>query len=162
MKKIYNNIIPLKGFMAMTVWPFIFIRNEYAWTFDTTKERHENIHGMQQIEMLLVFFLLWYGIEWCVRWVAYGFDGQLAYMNISFEQEAYLNENDMSYTHERKLYSFVRYLFKKSYVRDDISRKIVKNNKKNDKKFVVLKIICYFCIVITIFKNTYFDWRYGR
>ena len=69
---------------------------------------------------------MWYGIEWFVRWVAYGFDVHLAYKNISFEQEAYLNENDLSYPYERKLYYFVRYLFKESYIRDRISMKIVK------------------------------------
>ena len=100
---------------------------------DAITKRHKNIHDMQQIEMLWVLFFVWYGVEWFVRWVAYGFDGHLSYRNISFEQEAYLNENDMSYPYERKLYSWVRYLFKKSYVRDAVSRKIVKKQKKTIK-----------------------------
>lgn len=125
MKLVYNNIIPFKGYLAMCVFPFIFVRKD-ARAIKTTDINHETIHGKQQIEMLFVLFFVWYGIEWLVRWVAYGFDGHLAYKNISFEQEAYLNENDLSYPYERKLYSFVRYLFKKSYVRDRISRKIVK------------------------------------
>jgi hypothetical protein len=109
----------------MCVFPFIFVRKD-ARALKTTDINHETIHGRQQIEMLWVLFFAWYGIEWLVRWVAYGFDGRLAYRNISFEQEAYLNETDLSYPYERKLYSFLRYLFKKSYVRDAISRKIVK------------------------------------
>ena len=129
MKLVYNNIIPFKGYLAMCIFPFIFVRKD-ARAIKTTDINHETIHGKQQIEMLLVLFFVWYGIEWLVRLVAYGFDGHLAYKNISFEQEAYLNENDLSYPYERKLYSFVRYLFKKSYIRDRISRKIVKNNKK--------------------------------
>lgn len=30
MKKIYNNIIPFKGYTAMCLWPFIFVRNDEA------------------------------------------------------------------------------------------------------------------------------------
>lgn len=126
MIKIYSNIVPPSGFIAMTIFPFIFIRKKMSWCFDDVDERHETIHGRQQIELLLLLFFVWYGIEYVVRWICYGFDGHLAYRNISFEQEAYLNENDLSYPYERKLYSFVRYLFKKTYVRDAISRKIVK------------------------------------
>lgn len=120
-----SNIIPFKGYLAMCVFPFIFVRKD-ARALNTTDINHEMIHGKQQIEMLWVLFFVWYGIEWFVRWVDYGFDGHLAYRNISFEQEAYLNETDLSYPYERKLYAWLRFLFKKSYVRDAISRKIVK------------------------------------
>ena len=125
MKLVYNNIIPFKGYLAMCIFPFIFVRKD-ARAIKTTDINHETMHGKQQIEMLWVLFFVWYGIEWFVRLVAYSFDFHLAYKNISFEQEAYLNENDLSYPYERKLYSWVRYLFKKSYIRDRISMKIVK------------------------------------
>lgn len=111
MKKIYNNIIPFKGFTAMTLWPFVFIRNEYAWTFDTIKERHENIHGRQQIEMLWVLFLLWYGIEWLVKLIYYR-NRITAYKNVSFEREAYENQYDITYLDERKPYAWVKYIKK--------------------------------------------------
>jgi hypothetical protein len=44
MVKIYNDIIPFKGFLAITFWPFIFIRKKLRATFDVIDERHENIH----------------------------------------------------------------------------------------------------------------------
>ena len=111
MKKIYNDIIPLNGFTAMTLWPFIFIRNEYAWTFDNITERHENIHGRQQIEMLWVLFLLWYGIEWLVKLIYYR-NRITAYKNISFEREAYSNQGNVVYLDERKPYAWVKYIKK--------------------------------------------------
>ena len=111
MKKIYNDIIPLDGFTAMTLWPLIFIRNKYAWTFDNIKERHENIHGRQQIEMLWVLFLLWYGLEWLVKFCYYR-NRITAYKNISFEREAYENQYDITYLDDRKPYAWVKYIKK--------------------------------------------------
>ena len=125
MKLVYNNIIPFKGYLAMCVFPFIFVRKD-ARAIKTTDINHETIHGKQQIEMLLVLFFVWYGIEWFVRLVAYGFDGHLAYKNISFEQEAYLHEDDLIYLNNRKLFASWQYLFKTSFIRKGIGHIIVK------------------------------------
>ena len=125
MKLVYNNIIPFKGYLAMCVFPFIFVRKD-ARDLKTTDINHETIHGKQQIEMLWVLFFVWYGIEWFVRWVAYGFDGHLAYKNISFEQEAYLHEDDLIYLNNRKLFASWQYLFKTSFIRKGIGNIIVK------------------------------------
>lgn len=111
MKLVYNYIIPFKGYLAMCVFPFIFVRKD-ARALKTTDINHEMIHGKQQIEMLWVLFFVWYGIEWFVRWVAYGFDGHLAYRNISFEREAYSNQSNITYLDERKPYAFLKYLTK--------------------------------------------------
>lgn len=72
---------------------------------------HENIHLRQQKEMLIVFFYLWYGIEWIVRLIQYK-DSYEAYRNISFEREAYENENeyDDEYLDVRKPYEWIHYL----------------------------------------------------
>ena len=40
---IHNKLIPVKGFKAITLWPFIFVRKEYS--FNETDLNHENIHG---------------------------------------------------------------------------------------------------------------------
>lgn len=58
MKVIYNKIIPFKGFKAITIWPFIFVRKECS--FNEVDLNHENIHGKQQKELLLIFFYLIY------------------------------------------------------------------------------------------------------
>lgn len=109
MKKIYNNIIPFKGFTAMTLWPFIFVRNYETWKFSGETERHEEIHGEQQKEMLIVFFLIWYGIEWFVK-LCYYRNRMTAYKNISFEREAYANQHDAAYTDNRKPFAWIRYI----------------------------------------------------
>lgn len=70
---------------------------------------HENIHLKQQKEMLIVFFYLWYGIEWIVRLIQYK-DSHEAYRNISFEREAYNNEYDDEYLSIRKFYEWIHYL----------------------------------------------------
>lgn len=70
---------------------------------------HENIHLKQQKEMFIVFFYLWYGIEWLVRLIQYK-DSHEAYRNISFEREAYNNEYDDEYLSIRKFYEWIHYL----------------------------------------------------
>ena len=136
---IYNNLIPFKGYKAMCVYPFLFVRKTANIT--DTDINHEKIHGEQQKEVLVVFALLlvlavvlgllpwWlilvsplvyfamYGLEYVVRWICYGFDTCEAYRNISFEQEAYLNENDLTYIKNRHLFAWRKYLFRKTYHR---------------------------------------------
>ena len=70
---------------------------------------HEFIHIKQWRELLYIGFLLWYVLEWLVRLIQYrNFDK--AYKNISFEREAYANENYSDYLNERKLLAFLDYL----------------------------------------------------
>ena len=106
-----NNIIPFKGFTALTLWPFIFVRKDEEKYYTDVVDRHEHIHGEQQKEMLIVFFLLLYGVEWLVKW-AYYRNSMTAYKNISFEREAYANQNNVAYLNERKPYAFLKYLTK--------------------------------------------------
>lgn len=107
-KIIYNNLIPFKGFISITLFPFIFARKEYE-PLGMRTIIHENIHLKQQKEMLIVFFYLWYGIEWIVRLIQYK-DSHEAYRNISFEREAYNNEYDDEYLGVRKPYEWIHYL----------------------------------------------------
>ena len=109
MKIVKNNIIPFKGFTATTLWPFIFVRKDEEKYYTDVVERHEYIHGEQQKEMLIVFFLLWYGIEWLVK-LCYYRNGMTAYKNISFEREAYKNQNDLAYLDERKHFAWTKYI----------------------------------------------------
>lgn len=46
MIKIYNNIIPFKGYKALVMWPLLFVRK--GARFGEVDERHEKIHGEQQ------------------------------------------------------------------------------------------------------------------
>lgn len=107
-----NNVIPFKGFAAVTLWPFVFVRKSYADKVSVKQmeilKTHESIHGKQQLEMLIIPFLLWYGIEWIIRL----FMGGNAYRNISFEREAYTNEWNTEYLSKRKFWAWVEYLKK--------------------------------------------------
>ena len=104
-----NNIIPFKDFTALTFWPFIFVRKDEEKYYTDVVERHEYIHGEQQKEMLIVLFYVWYGIEWLIKW-AYYRNRMTAYKNISFEREAYRNQNDSTYPDNREHYSWIEYL----------------------------------------------------
>lgn len=110
MKIVQNNIIPTKNFQALTVWPFIFSRK--ALKDDAVN--HATIHAMQQKEMLVILFFVWYGVEWLIRLIVHRNTFE-AYRNISLEQEAYLREKDLTYLDERKHYAWVRYIFRKSF-----------------------------------------------
>ena len=94
MKVIYNNIIPFKGYKAITLWPFIFARKP----LNEIDINHEEIHGKQQLELLVIFFYIIYIIEWIFK----------KYRNISFEKEAYANEENLDYLKTRKHYAMWR------------------------------------------------------
>ena len=70
---------------------------------------HERIHHHQQLEMLLLFFYLWYGAEFLVRYLKYR-NRNKVYINISFEREAYTHEYDSSYLDNRRFWNFINYL----------------------------------------------------
>lgn len=108
MKTIYNKYLPLKGYVAINLFGLIFARKEFKPLSERTLN-HEAIHTAQIKELLFVFFYLWYGIEWIVRLFQYQ-DRKKAYLNISFEREAYSNQKDMGYLKVRKKYEFRKYL----------------------------------------------------
>jgi len=86
--------------------PFGIYFDNLEHVSDQTK-RHEEIHWKQQVEMLIIFFYLWYVIEWFVKLFKYG---KQSYVNISFEREAYDNENRNNHMIIRKPYAWIRYL----------------------------------------------------
>ena len=104
MKIIYNNILPPKGFKAINLFGVLFVRKDVE-IYDTTLN-HEAIHTAQMKEMLYIFFYLWYFFEWLYRLVW----EVNAYRSISFEREAYENEDDISYLIHRKPFSWWKYL----------------------------------------------------
>lgn len=131
MKIIYSNLIPLKGYIAISVWPFVFARKD---EHDLTEVdiNHESIHCRQQIEFMIIsalvigilvlavhlslwwfllvpfIFYIWYGIEYFTRFVICG-NNKKAYRGIAVEQEAYVNEDNLSYLKTRKWFAWIRY-----------------------------------------------------
>ena len=104
---IFKYIIP-KKYIGLTIYPFIFLKNN-ALKHDPILINHEKIHLKQQVELLWIFFFIWYLLEGVVRFIQYR-NWDLAYRNISFEREAYQNENNLEYLKSRKKHSFLNYL----------------------------------------------------
>lgn len=103
MKIIHNSIIPLPGFKAINLFGVLFVRK--GCTLSDVDINHEAIHTEQMKELNYIFFYLWYLIEWVVRLFM---DGN-AYRNISFEQEAYDNQNYLEYLKKRPSYAWFDY-----------------------------------------------------
>ena len=97
-------LIP-KGFRGITLFPFILV-SEPTLKQNDVFINHEKIHIRQQIELLIVPFFIWYGIEFLIKWYTFK-EKNLAYRNISFECEAYQNEKDLAYLKERSFWRFL-------------------------------------------------------
>lgn len=109
-KVFYTKHLPVKGFRAINLFGLIFARKEYSPLSEHVLH-HEAIHSKQMMELLVVGFYIWYIIEWLIRWIQYK-DRILAYRNISFEREAFANDNNQQYLRNRPLWEFRNYLKK--------------------------------------------------
>lgn len=106
MKIIKNKILPFGKFTAINLFGIIFTKNK---RLSAQTIRHETIHSYQMREFLFLFFYLWYIVEYIIRLIQYR-DFMKAYYNISFEREAYRNDEKPEYLKTRKLFSSLYYL----------------------------------------------------
>lgn len=95
---------------GITLFPFIFIRKPEDKE-NKVLINHEKIHIRQQLELLIVFFYVWYVVEY-YYWYFKLKNRFLAYRYISFEREAYAMEDDFNYLETRKLWNFWKYIGK--------------------------------------------------
>ena len=111
MKVIFNNYIPFKGFLAINLFGVIFVRKREGGinSISPISLNHEAIHTEQMKELGYIFFYLWYLIELAIKYIKYK-DSDTAYYSISFEREAYGNQDKLSYNKTRKRYSWVKYI----------------------------------------------------
>ncbi len=93
---------------GITLFPFIFLRKK-EYRQNKVLINHEKIHLRQQLELLIVPFYIWYLSEYYIKYLKYK-DPNLAYRNISFEKEAYENEQNSDYLKTRKFWNFKSYL----------------------------------------------------
>lgn len=134
LRRVYNKHIPLKGFVAFTLFPWVFIREDLRQKYTPTVNRHENIHAVQQIEVfvfgvMLAVFMLYSGCEWwsllplplffwlyILEWIIKlpfcNWNLDKTYHSISFEQEAYYHQGKIEYILLRDDYAWVKYIFK--------------------------------------------------
>lgn len=104
MKVIRNRLIPFNGFNAINLFGVLFVR-EYS-KLDGQTINHEHIHTAQMIELLVIPFYIIYFMEWSYR-VLLTKDrfSKKAYYHISFEQEAFRNQQNKQYLKQRKAYA---------------------------------------------------------
>ena len=95
-------------FKGISLWPFVILHCKQLKK-DAFFLNHEKIHLRQQLELLVIFFYVWYAIEFFVRYIDCR-DGMLAYRNISFEREAYRRENDLKYLKNRTFWAFLKFM----------------------------------------------------
>ncbi len=100
MKIIVSRFVPKRYCINLfnTIWT-----RDASW-IDKYVVNHERIHTAQQKELLFVFFYLFYGIEWFVRYLMCG-SRLKAYRAMSFEAEAYENDKNLNYLSTRKPYA---------------------------------------------------------
>lgn len=96
------------GYNGLAFFPFIIVKTKVDRE-NKVLLNHEMIHIYQQLETFLLPFLIWYIIEFLVRLYQYKNTAQ-AYKNISFEREAYANDDNADYLKNRRLFSFLGYL----------------------------------------------------
>ena len=97
----YNNWIPFSGFKAINLFGVLFVRN--GKILSEKDINHERIHTAQMKEMLYIGFYVWYLVEWTIKLFVYGCD---AYRNISFEREAYDNDDYLDYLNARESFAW--------------------------------------------------------
>lgn len=130
---IKNKFIPFNGYETINLFGILFTRGDV----DYTEYNHEDIHSEQikecaissaAIVLLLIFifgisfwwllvtpatFYILYGLEYIVIRLFHKKQGD-AYHDVSFEEEAYNNENDFGYVNHRTPFAWIKYVKLKS------------------------------------------------
>lgn len=137
MKKIYNDYIPFKGFIAMLWLWWLFVRNDLKHKLTEKVERHESVHSYQQVcifiadiilvSVLAIFTnvswywlvlsafspLILYVICWIIEILLPPYNR--AYKDICFESEAKYLEDDPNWKKKVFPFSFILYVPNKDY-----------------------------------------------
>ena len=92
---------------AITLAPFgIYVKDGH---YSRRIANHERIHWAQQLEMLIIFFYVWYVLEWLIKLPFSPFG---SYLRLSFEREAYDNEDNLIYLKTRKHFAWFKRIIK--------------------------------------------------
>lgn len=106
MKVIVNKILPFgRKYHAINLFGVVFAKGECG----NRTLRHEYIHTLQMRELWYLGFYILYVAEWVYRLIRMR-DSYKAYSMISFEREAYANDNQEDYRSERQRFAWMRYL----------------------------------------------------
>ena len=126
---IRNNFIPFKGFLAMNILGFLFVREEVVLDYEIIN--HEAIHTVQQYEILalsaiaaliasniyaswwyllivLVMPIALYVLAWLIALALPPYDS--AYKDSPFEREAYANQHNPMYLATRPPFAWWQHI----------------------------------------------------
>ena len=107
---IKNNLIPFGDYNTINLFGILFTKED---SLSDKTINHELIHTAQMKEMGFIFFYLWYCIEYVLIRLFHKKQGD-AYYDISFEEEAHNNDDNLEYLKTRKHYSWFKYIKVKS------------------------------------------------
>ena len=127
-KLAYSKILPFSGFYCINLFGYLIRREKYRNIPISQKTlNHELIHTLQSEDIIpnsknntflrilgYTIFYIFYLIEWIIKVICSIFTlfHIRAYRSISFEQEAYNNESNLTYQDTRKKYAWLKYIFK--------------------------------------------------
>lgn len=126
----YSKILPFSGFYCINLFGILVRRNKYKDTSISKRVYfHELTHTLQAEDFIpnpknsdfrrilgyLIFYLI-YIIEWLFKVICNIFYWKIrAYRSISFEIEAYDNQNNLGYQETRKRWAWTKNIFKFKY-----------------------------------------------
>lgn len=126
------------GVSGMTLYPIIFLKSKEL-KHDVRIMNHERIHIRQQIEMLVIPFYIIYLIEYLIGRIKYKSHFE-AYLNISFEREAFINDGNLAYLKDRKFWEWTRFIkIENNYELNELwisTRKSIKKYKASNKSIL--------------------------
>lgn len=107
-KRTFMFVVRFRSMQAdgMALFPFILVKQPNP---GPTLLNHERIHLRQQAELGILPFYVWYVVEYLIRRWQYR-DHYTAYRNISFEREAFANDQNLTYLKTRTFWQFWHYL----------------------------------------------------
>lgn len=101
-----NKIIPFGSYTTINLFGILFTKSDYLSPITIN---HERIHTKQMLELLIVGYYLWYCIEYII--VRFCHKKQnAAYHDISFEEEAHNNDDNLHYLDNRKRFAWWKYV----------------------------------------------------
>ena len=129
MKVIYNKFIPFKGFYAITIIKWIFVREECRYLDGSSiynkMVNHESIHEQQILDFTPEMFPSWlrytigsicfyllYVLEWLFKLIPCLITKNNAYRSLCAEQETFENELDFDYINKREKLAWLKKIFK--------------------------------------------------
>nr|DAO60404.1 MAG TPA: hypothetical protein [Caudoviricetes sp.] len=101
---IRNSILPIRGFKCINLFGILFVRK--GCDMNSYDMNHEMIHTRQMLEMLVLPFYIWYCVEFLIKLVFVYRNSKSAYRAISFEREAFNNQDNLIYLKKRKHFAW--------------------------------------------------------